>query len=179
VQEAVYGDGARQLALRTVDGQSGQPRPGPSSLECTWRPGVDDVSEFGGHTEIRMGSERSFGLVFSAVFTIVALFPLLGDGGVRWWALAIAAAMLAIGLCRPGLLRPLNRLWFRFGLLLNRIVSPVVMGILFFLTVTPVGLVMRLRNRDLLRQRFDPGAKSYWIEIDRETAARSSMRQQF
>lgn len=137
------------------------------------------MSEFSGHTEVRIGSERSFGIVFCVVFAIIALYPLLNDSGVRWWALALAALLLAVGLLKPDLLRPLNRIWFRFGLLLNRIISPVVMGILFFLTVTPVGVLMRLRNRDLLKQRFNPNATSYWTEINPEVAAKSSMRQQF
>ena len=137
------------------------------------------MSELTGNTEIRIGSERSFGLVFAVVFAVVALYPLLRGGEARWWALAVAAAFLLTGLVRADLLRPLNRLWFRFGLLLNRVVSPVVMGVLFFLTVTPVGLLMRLRDRDLLSQELDPDRPSYWIEVDRAKAAPSSMKKQF
>lgn len=127
-----------------------------------------------------MGSERSFGLVFAAVFAVVALFPLTGeDGGVRWWAVAVAGAFLLAALLVPARLAPLNRLWFRFGLLLGRVVSPLAMGIIFFLTVTPVGLLMRLRRPDLLEQAIDREAASYWVEIDREAARQSSMRNQF
>ena len=137
------------------------------------------MSEHQANAEIRMGSERSFGIVFCVVFALVGLWPLTGDGGPRWWALAVAAGFLAVALARPALLRPLNRAWFRFGLLLGRIVSPVVMGLIFVLTVIPTGLIRRLRDRDPLRQRFDPEARSYWIERDREAASRSSMRKQF
>lgn len=137
------------------------------------------MSEFQGNTEIRMGSERSFGIVFAAVFALVGLFPLTGGGDPRLWALGLAAGFLGAGLTLPQLLGPLNRLWFRFGLLLNRIVSPVVMGILFYLTVTPVGLIMRIRHRDPLRQRFDREAASYWIPVDRARARQTSMRRQF
>jgi len=135
--------------------------------------------EISGNTEVEMGSPRSFGIVFAAFFAIIALFPLTGEGDIRWWALIVAAGFLGCALVVPNILRPLNRLWFWFGLLLHRIVSPIIMGILFFLTVTPVGLIMRLRRRDPLNQEFDPDARSYWIEVDREAAAQSSMRKQF
>jgi predicted membrane metal-binding protein len=137
------------------------------------------MSEFSGYTEIKMGSERSFGLVFAAVFLIVALFPQTGDGGVRIWALVVAAAFAVAAFSAPLFLRPLNRLWFRVGLLLNKIVSPIVMGVIFFLTVTPIGLIMRARNGDPLKQKLDPDMETYWIAVDPEYAARSSMKKQF
>jgi len=140
--------------------------------------GLKLMSEYEAHTEVRRGSDRSFGLVFVAVFAIVGLFPLLGDGGVRWWSLAIAVAILAVTLIRPSLLARLNVAWFYVGLLLGRIVSPIVMGILFFGVVLPVGLIVRLRTPDPLRQRFDPDAESYWLTID-PVADSSSMRHQF
>lgn len=134
------------------------------------------MSEMNGNTEIRMGSDRSFGLVFAVIFALVGLFPLTGGGGARWWALAVAAVFLLAALAASRLLRPMNRLWFRFGLLLNRIVSPVVMGVLFFGVVTPTGLVRRLFVADPLRQRLDPSASSYWIEV---SGPKTSMRRQF
>ena len=137
------------------------------------------MSEVHGNTEIRMSSERSFGIVFSVVFLIVALFPLISSNEIRWWAVAVAAGFGLVTILKADLLRPLNRLWFRFGVLLSKIVSPIVMGILFFLTVTPVGLIMRVWNRDLLRQKIDPEAESYWIAVDPEKSANSSMKQQF
>ena len=137
------------------------------------------MQELEEHTEIKVGSERSFGLVFAAVFLIIALFPLLGDGGVRLWSVGVAAVFAGLGLFLPKSLTPLNKLWFRFGLLLNKVVSPIVMGILFFLTVTPIGLIRRLFVKDPLNQRLDPDAKSYWIEVDREQAAQTSMKNQF
>lgn len=137
------------------------------------------MSELQCHTEIKTGSDKSFGLVFSGFFAVIAVFPLLGGGGLRLWALAISAAFLAVALLAPKWLHRLNILWFRFGMLLSRIVSPIVMGILFYLTVTPVGLVMRAFRSDPLRKSFDADAPSYWIKVDRDQQAASSMRNQF
>ena len=137
------------------------------------------MSELQGNTTVKMGSERGFGIVFAIVFLIIALFPLLGDGGVRLWSVGVAAVFGGLAFLAPKFLAPLNRLWFRFGMLLSRIVSPIVMGILFFVTVTPTGLIMRARGKDLLRQKLDPDAETYWIEIDPEMAAQSSMKKQF
>ncbi len=137
------------------------------------------MSEMSSHTETRMGSERSFGIVFAIVFTIIAFFPMLGDGNPFWWSLAIASVFLALGLIRPSTLRPLNVVWFKFGLLLNRIISPIVIGLLFFVTVVPTGLIIRLMGGDLLKKKLDPNAQTYWIPVDKENAPQSSMRKQF
>lgn len=125
------------------------------------------------------GSERGFAIVFTVVFVLVGLWPLLSGGPVRAWALLIAAAFLLAGFAAPGILAPLNRLWFRFGMALGRIVSPIVMGILFFGTVMPTGLLMRLFRKDLLRLRFDPAAESYWIRRDPPGPSAESLKQQF
>ena len=101
------------------------------------------------------------------------------DRSIRLWSLGVAVVFAALGFLAPAALKPLNRAWFKFGLLLNRVVSPIVMGIVFFLTVTPIGLIMRARGNDLLSQKMDPEADSYWIEIDEETNAQSSMKRQF
>ena len=137
------------------------------------------MSEFAGNTEIKMGSERSFGLVFAGFFLIVALLPLTGDGSIRVWALILAGAFGVAAFSAPHLLRPLNRLWFRVGLVLNQIVSPIIMGVLFLVAVTPIGLIVRARNGDPLQQKFDPCVETYWIPVDPEHAARCSMRKQF
>ena len=93
---------------------------------------------------IRPGSERTFGLVFAAVFVLVGAWPLIGAAQPRWWAFAVAAAFAIAALAAPALLRPLNWAWHQFGLMLHRVVSPLVMGAIFFLCVTPVALIMRL-----------------------------------
>ena len=127
----------------------------------------------------KAGSERGFGIVFAVVFTVIGLWPLLDGAPVRVWALVAAAGFLAAGLLTPGLLKPLNRAWYLFGLGLHRIVNPLIMGLLFFLTVTPIALIMRAMGKDPLHRAFDPDAASYWIEREPPDPAPESMRQQF
>ncbi len=136
------------------------------------------MSDIASHSKVEIGSERSFGLVFAAVFMIIALWPLVIHGNpVRLWAIAIAAVFLAAAFFAQPLLKPLNKIWFKFGMLLSMIVSPIVMGIIFFVTVTPIGLIRRLKNPDPLKQKFDGDADSYWIV--REASSSDSMRKQF
>lgn len=136
--------------------------------------------EYLGHEEaVRAGSDRSFGLVFAGVFVVIALFPLLGGRPVRLWSLIVAAAFVAIALLRPGLLAPANRLWLAFGLLLHRVTSPLVLGMLFFLVFTPMGLLMRMLGKDLLRLRGNGSAPSYWIHRNPPGPEPDTMRHQF
>jgi len=113
------------------------------------------------------------------VFAVVGLWPLLDGATVRVWALVLAAALLAAGLFAPVLLRPFNRVWFLFGLALHKIVNPLVMGLLFFLTVTPMALILRALGKDPLHRTFDPDAASYWIKREPPGPAPKTMRQQF
>ncbi len=124
-----------------------------------------------------VGSERSFGIVFSVVFVLIGLWPLVYSGSPRWWALTVAAAFITAGFLFPAVLKPLNILWFKFGMLLGRIIGPVVMGLIFFIAVTPTALIFKLRRKDLLHLNRDPGASSYWIARDETTSG--SMRDQF
>lgn len=130
-------------------------------------------------TEVRLGSERSFGLVFAAVFAIIGLLPLIAAHTPFYWAFGVAAAFLVAALAAPRVLAPLNRLWFRFGLLLHAIISPIIMGLLFYLVVMPTGMIMRLLGKDLLRLKFDPKADSYWIRREPPGPARGSFDNQF
>lgn len=125
------------------------------------------------------GSERSFAVVFAVVFAVIGLWPLTDGAAPRAWSLLVAAALLLAGYLAPALLAPFNRLWFRFGILLGRVVSPVVLALLFFATVLPTGLLMRLFRKDILRLRFDRQAKSYWIPRDPPGPPPESLRQQF
>lgn len=124
-------------------------------------------------------SDRDFGLVFAAVFLIVALLPLLHGHGTRFWAVGVSLIFGAIALAIPAVLAPLNRLWTAFGQLLHRIISPVALGILFYGVVTLTGLLMRLFGKDLLRLRFDRNAPSYWIQRTPPGPSAESLKNQF
>jgi hypothetical protein len=125
--------------------------------------------------DIKIGSNRSFGIVFFVVFLIIAIYPLINGDEVRLWSLFISIVFLFLGLVNSKILNPLNKLWFKFGIFLGKIISPLVMGIIFFLVVTPIGLLMRLLNKDLLNLKFNNNS-SYWIE---KTEPKSKMKNQF
>ena len=137
------------------------------------------MSEHNCHHEAKMGSERSFGIVFAIVLTIIGVLPLIKGGELRLWSLPVAAIFLGLGLFAPGILRPLNILWFKFGLLLGRIIAPIVISLLFFIAVTPTALVMRLLRKDLLSLKIDRKAKSYWINRSKTENPMGSMKNQF
>lgn len=127
---------------------------------------------------IQMGSDRTFGLVFAAVFGLVGLYPLLHDEPIRLWALAVAAAFLIIALVYARLLRPLNRIWFLIGMAMHKVISPVILGLLYFVTVTPIGLLMRLSGHDPLRLKRS-AAITYWISRQPPGPAPESLKNQF
>ena len=127
------------------------------------------------NTEIKIGSNKSFGIVFFIVFLLIAIYPLINNGGLRIWSLIIAIIFLTLGLINSKVLTPLNKLWFKFGLLLGKVVSPLIMGVIFFLVVTPTALIMRIIGKDLLNLKFN-NKKSYWIE---KTGPKSKMKNQF
>ena len=126
-----------------------------------------------------IGSDRGFGIVFAVVFTAIGLFPLLRGASPRGWSLAVAGGFLAVAVVKPTWLAPLNTLWFRFGLLLQRVAHPIVLAVIYFAVVTPTGLVMRALGKDPLRLRFDPDAASYWILRDPPGPEPESMKHQF
>ncbi len=125
------------------------------------------MGDHNSNVEVKVGSERNFGLVFAAVFALIGLWPLIGGSGPRWIVLAISLLLIAIAMVRPSLLTVPNRLWFRFGMLLGAIVAPIVMGLVFLIAFLPIGLIMRAVGKDLLSIRMQPDADSYWIK--RET----------
>ncbi len=125
---------------------------------------------------IKIGSNRSFGIVFFVVFLIISLFPLIKGNDLRIWSLLISLMFLVLGLMNSSILGPLNKLWFKFGLLLGSFISPIVMGFVFFLVVTPIGLFMRLLGKDLLNLKKKNNLRSYWIE---KTGPKSKMKNQF
>ncbi len=127
------------------------------------------------NTEIKIGSNKSFGIVFFIVFLLIAIYPLINNGELRIWSLVVAIIFLILGLINSKVLTPLNKLWFKFGLLLGKIVSPLIMGIIFFFVVTPTAFIMRIIGKDLLNLKFN-NKKTYWIE---KTGPKSKMKNQF
>ena len=121
-------------------------------------------------------SSRSFGITFAIVFLIAALYPLINFEDVRTWALIVSVVFLLLAFVAPQTLDMPNKLWHRFGILLGSITAPIVITLVYFLTVLPTGLIMRLLGRDLLKQRLDKNSRSYWIERS-ETVG--SMKNQF
>ena len=132
-----------------------------------------------GGEPVQGGSDRGFGIVFAFVFAAAGLFPLLDGRPPRGWACGVAGALLAVAFLKPALLAPFNRVWFKFGLLLQRVVNPLVMALIYFAVVTPTGLVLRALGKDPLRLRYDPDAESYWIRRDPPGPERGSMKNQF
>ena len=125
--------------------------------------------------DVKIGSNRSFGIVFSIVFLLISIYPLINNDNVRIWSLVISLIFLVLGILNSNILSPLNKLWFKFGIFLGKIISPIIMGIIFFLVVTPIGLIMRLIGKDVLNLKYSDN-KSYWIE---KTGPKSKMKNQF
>ena len=122
---------------------------------------------------------RTFGLIFATIFLLVALFPLIKQGDPRTWALAIGAFFLLSSLVLPKLLTPLNRLWAMFGQMMHKITNPLLMGLVFFLTVLPTGIVLRILGKDPMRRKQDPQAESYWLEREPSKITAELFNQQF
>ena len=134
------------------------------------------MTEISRHVSTEQSSEKSFGVVFSIVFLIVALYPLINSEGLRIWALVVSIIFFLLAFLAPKVLVLPNKLWFKFGLLIGSIVAPIVMAFVYFVTVLPTGLIMRLLGKDLLKQKLDKNAKSYWIE---RKEPMGSMKNQF
>ena len=134
------------------------------------------MSEIASHVSTEQSSEKSFGVVFSIVFLIVALYPLINSAGLRIWALVVSIIFFLLAFLAPKILVLPNKLWFKFGLLIGSIVAPIVMAFVYFVTVLPTGLIMRILGKDLLKQKLDQNAKSYWIK---RSEPMGSMKNQF
>jgi hypothetical protein len=130
-------------------------------------------------TTLKTGSDRVFGLVFSILFVCIGIWPILFKGPARVWALIIGGIFLSLVLTKPILLHPLNVIWFKFGLILHKIVSPIILGILFFLVITPIGLWIRMFKKDPLNLKFDLELQSYWIAKEESADSPSSLKNQF
>ena len=127
------------------------------------------------NNKIKIGSNRSFGIVFFIVFLIIATYPMLNENSIRLWSLIIGIIFLILGIINSRILSPLNILWIKFGLLLGKIVSPIVMGFVFFGVVTPIAILMKLFRKDLLNLKRDD-KKTYWLKKEK---IKSNMNNQF
>ena len=127
------------------------------------------------NSKIKIGSNKSFGIVFFTVFLIIAIWPLLNGYEIRYWSLIISIVFLFLGILNSKILTPLNKIWFKIGILLGNVISPIVMSIIFFLVVTPTSLIMKLFGKDILGIKKNR-SKSYWIE---KSGSKSKMKNQF
>ena len=135
----------------------------------------EDLTSF---RQVSAGSDRKFGITVGLVAALIAVWPAIRHHHpVRGWLLVVAAGLITLGVVRPGLLGPLNRAWFRLGMLLSSVTNPIVMGIMYFAAVVPLGTLLRLRGHDLLRLRRDPRADTYWLPRERNVEA--SLKKQF
>ena len=125
---------------------------------------------------VKISSNRSFGFLFFVVFLIVSLWPLKSQGDLRLWAFILSLIFLVLGVLNSKFLNPLNKLWYKFGIFLGSIISPIVMGIVFFIVVTPIGLIMRFLGKDLLRINKNKTISTYWINRDKQI---KTMKKQF
>ena len=127
------------------------------------------------NSKIKIGSNKSFGIVFFTVFLIISIWPLLNSYEIRYWSLIISIVFLLLGILNSKILTPLNKIWFKIGILLGNVISPIVMSIIFFLVVTPTSLLMKLFGKDILGIKKNR-SKSYWIE---KSGPKSKMKNQF
>ena len=125
--------------------------------------------------KIKISSNKSFGIVFFILFFLISLYPLLNDESIRIWALVISLLFLILGILNSKILTPLNLIWFKFGIFLGKIISPLVMGIIFFLVVTPIGLILRLCGKDVLNLKKNK-KETYWMN---KPTTKNDMKKQF
>ena len=124
---------------------------------------------------VKISSNRSFGLVFFIVFLLIAFYPLINQGEIRIWSVLISLLFLILGIINSKILTPLNKVWFKFGIFLGKIISPIIIGVIFFLVVTPIAFLMRMLKKDLLNLKYNKNS-TYWIE---KNEPKSKMKNQF
>lgn len=128
--------------------------------------------------EIQVSSDRSFGLVFMVFFLVLALWPLWSQQPVRLWSVGVALAFGLVAVLRPSLLHALNIVWAKFGSVLHKLMSPLVLGLMYFLVLAPIGLLLRLLGKDILQLKLAPEKKSYWVTRS-DSEYKSTMKDQF
>ena len=125
---------------------------------------------------IKISSNKSFGIVFFVVFLIIGIYPLLNKGEIITWSIYTSIIFLILGLFNSNILTPINRIWIKFGFLIGNFISPIILGFIFFTVVVPTGLIMRILKNNFLGIKFDKDLKSYWIKKEKQI---SSMKNQF
>lgn len=125
---------------------------------------------------VKLGSEKSFGLTFATVLFLIGMLPVLFQHPPRTWAIALGVLFILISILKPAIFRVPNRIWFKFGLLLNRIISPLILALLFYFVFTPMGLALRLFKKDILNLKINKSLSTYWIESESQIG---SMKDQF
>lgn len=164
-----------------MDEQADSPKPKKSDIGDPDAQKMDGsrTETGGGDESVKMGTDRSFGLVFAVAFLLLAAYMAWASNNTwPFWG-GIGLIFGTVALLFPSTLRPLNKLWFRFGLLLHKILSPVILGLMFFLTITPIAMVLKLVGKDVLKLRFEPECRTYWIERQPPGPESSSMKDQF
>ena len=126
-------------------------------------------------SKIKINSNRSFGIVFFVVFFLISVYPLLKDGSIYYWSLVISLVFLILGLLNSKILSPLNVIWFKFGILIGKIISPIIMGIIFFLIVSPISILLKIFRKDVLQLKYH-NKKTYWVD---KNDVKSNMKNQF
>ncbi len=126
-------------------------------------------------SKIKINSNRSFGIVFFVVFFLISVYPLLKDGSIYYWSLIISLVFLILGLLNSKILSPLNVIWFKFGILIGKIISPIIMGIIFFLIVSPISILLKIFRKDVLQLKYH-NKKTYWVD---KNDVKSNMKNQF
>ncbi len=128
---------------------------------------VKDLKPAGFTMNKKKESNKGFGMLFFAVFAIISIWPLLKGGDLRLWSLLIGFIFLILGLLNSKFLTPAKRIWIKFGELLGKIISPIVLSIIFFLLITPIGILMKILRKDLLNLRFTK-EKTYWTKRSKD-----------
>ena len=127
-------------------------------------------------SKIKISSNRSFGIVFFLVFFLIGIWPAFSNESIRLWIIILSLIFLALGLINSNVLTPLNKVWYKFGILLGKIISPIVMLIIFFLVITPTGIILRIFKKDILQLKTNKKKDTYWINRDQKIG---TMRKQY
>ena len=137
---------------------------------------MTEVNVSRNNNEVQGGTDRAFGVVFTIVFIVIGLWPLSLKSNVNLWALMVSLLLMIITLFKPSVLSPFNKIWTKFGVLLHKIISPFILGAIFYLAVVPTGIIMRLLGKDVLKLKMDANVSSYWEKRELSGPSPESMK---